>query len=286
MLTICQLTASLTADLTDVYPAAEAGAIADLVVEHLLNLSPMQRRLRGGEEAAEAALAPLPALRERLLGHEPVQYVLGKAWFADMELEVTPATLIPRPETEELVQLISREHRGRPGLTLLDVGTGSGCIALALCRALTPRRALALDVSGGALEVARRNAGRYSCPVEFVQADILGDNLPELSHSLDVLVSNPPYVRESERSQMRANVLDYEPATALFVPDADPLLFYRRIAELGRQWLRPGGALYFEINEAYAAAMVGLVEGLGYGQVRARADIFGKDRMLSAIAEG
>lgn len=281
-MTIRQLTTDLTAALQVVYPAAEAAAIAGIVTEHLLHLSPLQRRMQAAEAVPAAVQEQLPALQGRLLLHEPVQYVLGVAHFAGLELEVTPATLIPRPETEELVQLIIEEHRGQAGLMLLDVGTGSGCIPLALSQALPLAGAVAVDISAEALAVARRNATRYGSAVQFAQVDILSQELPVPPASLDILVSNPPYVLENERPLMRRNVLDYEPATALFVPDHDPLLFYRRIAELGRSCLRPGGGLYFEINEQYAAEMVALLQALGYQQVAARADMFGKDRLLRA----
>ncbi|GGF04358.1 peptide chain release factor N(5)-glutamine methyltransferase [Hymenobacter cavernae] len=281
MPTIRQLAADLTTALLAVYPASEAAAVAGLVLEHLLQLSPLQRRVRADEEVAPAVVAQLPELQARLLRHEPVQYVLGVAWFADMELEVTPATLIPRPETEELVRLIAEEQKGRAGLTVLDVGTGTGCIPLTLSKMLVKAHIFSVDVSAEALAVARRNAVRYNAPIEFQQLDILREAPQNLgSQSVDVLVSNPPYVLENERPLMRANVLDYEPATALFVPDTDPLLFYRRIAELGQNLLKPGGTLYFEINEQYALLLQDLLTNLGYKQIRTHQDLFGKDRML------
>jgi len=281
MPTIRQLTADLTTALLAVYSASEAAAIAGLVLEHLLQLSPLQRRLHADEEATPAVVTQLPELQARLLRQEPVQYVLGVAWFADMELEVTPATLIPRPETEELVRLIANEQKGRAGLTVLDVGTGSGCIPLVLSQVLAKARILSVDVSAEALVVARRNAARYAALIEFQQLNVLREAPQDLGpQSVDVLVSNPPYVLENERPLMRANVLDYEPATALFVPDTDPLLFYRRIAELGQNLLKPGGTLYFEINEQYASQLQVLLTKLGYKQIRTHQDLFGKDRLL------
>jgi release factor glutamine methyltransferase len=229
--------------------------------------------------------AQLPGLLALLLAHEPVQYVLGVAHFAGMELEVTPATLIPRPETEELVQLVGQEQQGRTGLTVLDGGTGSGCLAIAVARALRPARTLAVDISAEALAVARRNAARYAPEVEFQQIDILQALPTGLdAGSLDVLVSNPPYVCESERPLMRENVLAWEPDTALFVPDNDPLLFYRRLGEIGRELLRPGAGLYLEINEALGAEMQALLVGQGYQEVRIVQDMFGKARMMRATA--
>ncbi|MCB2409165.1 peptide chain release factor N(5)-glutamine methyltransferase [Hymenobacter lucidus] len=287
MPTIRQLTTGLATALHAVYPPAEADSIAGIVVEHLLQLSPLQRRMRSAEPVPAEVAAQIPPIQARLLLHEPLQYVLGVAYFAGLELEVTPATLIPRPETEELVALIIAEQQGQPDLTIVDIGTGSGCIPIALQQALRPKRVIGVDVSAAALAVARRNAARYNSPVEFLQADILTQEPAEIAaYSLAVLVSNPPYVLENERPLMRRNVLDYEPATALFVPDHDPLLFYRRIGALGRRWLQPGGSLYFEINEQYAAELVTLLQGQGYARVEPRQDIFGKDRMMRATQNG
>jgi release factor glutamine methyltransferase len=286
-MTVRQLTTDLSTALQALYPEAEAAAMAGIVAEHLLGLSPLQRRMQAAEPVPAAVLARLPELHRRLLRHEPVQYVLGVADFAGLELEVTPATLIPRPETEELVQLIGEENRGRAGLTLLDVGTGSGCIPLALSRLLALARSIGVDVSAAALAVARRNAARYAPAVEFEQLDILTQEPQTVGPAtLDILVSNPPYVLEKERALMRPNVLDFEPATALFVPDHDPLLFYRRIAGLGRKYLKPGGGLYFEINEQYAAELEDLLCELGYEHAARRPDLFGKDRLLRATWPG
>ncbi|WP_375416367.1 peptide chain release factor N(5)-glutamine methyltransferase [uncultured Hymenobacter sp.] len=282
--TLRQLTADLAAALQAIYPAPEADAIADLVGEHLLQLSPLQRRMRAAALVPEEVVRQLPALTARLLAHEPVQYVLGTAHFAGLELEVTSATLIPRPETEELARLIETELRGRPGLRVLDVGTGSGCLALALARALPRSQVLAVDISAEALAVARRNAARYAPQVQFQLLDILNETPALAPGTLDVLASNPPYVRESERALMRDNVLAWEPATALFVPDDDPLLFYRRLAALGRALLRPGGGLYLEINEAFSAETVALLTQQGFTDVRGVGDMFGRARMVRASA--
>jgi release factor glutamine methyltransferase len=286
-MTIRDFTTELATALQPVYPGPEAEAIAALVTEHLLALDSLQRRMRAQEAVPAAVVAQLPELQARLLSHEPVQYVLGSAYFDGMELAVTPATLIPRPETEELVRLVTQDWRGQAGLTLLDVGTGSGCLALALARALHPRQAWAVDISAEALAVARRNGQRYAPEVRFELVDILQQLPPGIAPAtLDVLVSNPPYVRESERALMRENVLAWEPAAALFVPDADPLLFYRRLGEVGRTLLRPGGGLYFEINEAFGLETAALLVGQGYAGVRVVADMFDKPRMLRASWPG
>ena len=276
-----QFTASVATALQPIYPQPEAQAIAALVVEHLLHLDALARMMEAQQPIAAGSEAALEPLLARLLAHEPVQYVLGTAYFADMELEVTPATLIPRPETEELVHLIRQEQAARAGLRVLDVGTGSGCLALALARLLPAAEVRAVDISAEALAVARRNAARFAPQVAFEQVDIL-NGLPKdtAPGSLDILVSNPPYVRESERPAMRGNVLAWEPATALFVPDADPLLFYRRLAEVGRVLLRTGGAIYLEINEALGAETAALLAPEHFDDVRVLPDMFGKERVV------
>jgi release factor glutamine methyltransferase len=282
-MTTAEFTAHLTAALQAPYPGPEAAAVAALVTEHLLGLSPLQRRMQAATPVPAEVAAQLPHLQARLLAHEPVQYVLGTAHFAGMDLEVTPATLIPRPETEELAQLIAQEQAGRTGLTVLDVGTGSGCLALAVTQALRPARTVAIDISAEALAVARRNAARYAPEVEFQQLDILTATPANLAlGSLDVLVSNPPYVRDSERAQMRDNVLAWEPETALFVPDTDPLVFYKRLAELATSLLWPGGAVYLEINEALGAETAALFPEADFEHVRVVDDFFGRTRFVRA----
>ena len=283
-MTLRDATAALTTVLTPVYGEREAGAVAALVFQHLTQLEGLPFLMAARDEALPEVLARLPALQARLLAHEPVQYVLGTAHFAGMALEVTPATLIPRPETEELVQLIEREQAGRPGRRVLDVGTGSGCLALALARALPGAEVLAVDISAEALAVARRNAAVWAPAVQFQQVDILQAMPAGLAPgTLDVLVSNPPYVRDSERAQMRANVLAWEPATALFVPDDDPLLFYRRLAEIGAQLLASGGVAYLEINEALGAETAALFTAQGFVEVAVTNDMFGKPRIVRAV---
>ncbi|MGI4833095.1 MAG: peptide chain release factor N(5)-glutamine methyltransferase [Janthinobacterium lividum] len=283
-LTLHAHTAALARALQAAYPEAEAQAIAALVLETLLALTPLQRRLQASAPVPPAVAARLPALQARLLAHEPVQYVLGEAHFADMVLEVTPATLIPRPETEELVQLITQANAGRAGLAVLDVGTGSGCLALGLARALTrPARVLAVDISAAALAVAARNAARYAPAVELQEIDILRAAPAGLAPgTLDVLASNPPYVRASERPLMRNNVLVWEPATALFVPNDDPLLFYRRLAQLAAELLRPGGQLWLEINEALGPETAALLPPTQFADVAVLPDFFGRPRFVRA----
>jgi release factor glutamine methyltransferase len=285
-MTVREFTATLATALHPIYPQREAEAIATLVVEHLLDMDALQRMMDAQELVPAEAMAALVPLQERLLAHEPVQYVLGTAYFDGMDLEVTPATLIPRPETEELVRVITTEQGMQAGLRVLDVGTGTGCLALALARALPGAQVLAVDISAEALAVARRNARRHAPAVEFQQVDILLEKPTGLAPaSLDVLVSNPPYVRESERPLMRENVLAWEPATALFVPDEDPLLFYRRLTELGNELLVAGGGLYLEINEALGAETADLLKSRGFTDVQVLPDMFGKTRVVRGTRE-
>ncbi|MBO7477770.1 MAG: peptide chain release factor N(5)-glutamine methyltransferase, partial [Salinivirgaceae bacterium] len=213
---------------------------------------------------------------------EPLQYVIGTEWFMNMPFSVCRDVLIPRPETEELVRLIVGRCK-RPSPRIVDVGTGSGCIAVSLAKLIDGAQVTAVDVSASAIEVARRNAEQNGAQVEFVCTDILADNQLFVPSSLDIVVSNPPYVTETDKSQMSRNVLDFEPHLALFVPDSDPLLFYRRIAELAQQWLKSGGMLFFEINERFGPETVQLLENMRFDNVELHRDFYEKNRMVSAV---
>lgn len=217
-----------------------------------------------------------------LLEYKPIQYVCGKAYFYNLELEVNPSVLIPRPETEELVYWIVNEHLGRKALKILDIGTGSGCIILALGNLLTTPHLTAIDISEEALSTAQRNAMRLGILVNYHRINILDEGEWTLRDRFDVIVSNPPYVREKEKTAMQVNVLDYEPASALFVPDEDPLLYYRAIAKFGRWFLEKEGHLYLEINEELGKEVVELVENEGYTDISLKKDFQGKDRMVRA----
>ena len=222
----------------------------------------------------------------RLKKQEPLQYILGKTDFMGLEFKVTPDVLIPRPETEELVNWIVNEcHSNCCNVKVLDIGTGSGCIAIALAKELREATVHALDISTAALAVASENAINNGLKVDFLQADILDEDkvLERFGDaSFDVIVSNPPYVRELEKEEMMANVLDFEPAEALFVPDSDPLRYYRAIVHFSRKSLSKNGHLYFEINQFLAKETEQLLLENGFGQVELRKDIFGNFRMLKA----
>lgn len=228
----------------------------------------------------EIIIEKLDNIIEELRSWRPVQYIIGFADFYDMELEVGEGVLIPRPETEELVELIASESKSNT--SILDVGTGSGCIAIALHRAIKESRVCAIDISSKALDIARRNGNKYAPEVQFVEGDALGEFDKLFGAKFDVVVSNPPYIPESDMELMRANVTKYEPETALFVPDSDPLLFYRAIAQTSKRLLKKEGKLYFEIYESLAKEMISMLEIEGYSDIILREDFKGKPRMICA----
>lgn len=210
----------------------------------------------------------------------PVQYIIGVASFDDMELEVSEGVLIPRPETEELVEWVAA---GAPrGANIVDVCTGSGCIAIALSRRVKSSRVWGIDISNDALNIARRNVAKYAPSVELVEGDALGDFSQLIDGEIDVVVSNPPYIPKSDSKLMRRNVTEHEPSIALFVEDDDPLLFYRSIARTARKMLKVGGKLYFEIYENFATEMVDMLITEGYSNIVVREDFRTKPRMICA----
>lgn len=216
---------------------------------------------------------------KRLAEGCPVQYVVGHTEFCDLRFAVREGVLVPRPETEQLVRLVAEKH-SNSGVRLMDIGTGSGAIAVSLAKLIEGARVTAVDVSEDALAVASENAAANDAKVEFVRADIFAyEPTPE---SLDVVVSNPPYIPESERSQMARNVVGYEPSLALFVPDHSPIMFYERIADVARATLVAGGALYFEVHERYASEVAECLVCRGFVEVEVIEDFFSKPRIVSA----
>ena len=271
---------SLIQTLTPLHGASEARAIVYALLEDAFGLSKTDVLLGRFEGLSAEEKARFTACATRLSKGEPLQYVVGEAPFGNLRFEVTPATLIPRPETLELVAWIAEEEKNRTSLRLLDIGTGTGCIAISLATMLPQANTSAWDISADALDVARRNAQRNGVKVDFKQVDVLAVKEAEI---YDCIVSNPPYICEAEKAEMADAVLLHEPHTALFVPDNDPLRFYRAIAKLGMRHLSPGGALYFEINQAYGAETCNMLHDLGYEAVELRKDFFGNDRMVRAI---
>ena len=222
--------------------------------------------------------------QNRLKNGEPLQYILGSSEFFGLHFEVGPEVLIPRPETEELVEWIITDERNtdkNDAISILDIGTGSGCIAVALAKNLSNATIYAVDISASALKIASKNAVINAAAVNFEQVDVL--QLETLSRKHDLIVSNPPYVRESEKRAMHVNVLDHEPETALYVKNNDALLFYRKISELAFNNLKPGGKLYFEINQYLEKETRDTVEKSGFNYVEIRQDLFKNPRMLRAV---
>ncbi|WP_299758886.1 peptide chain release factor N(5)-glutamine methyltransferase [uncultured Pontibacter sp.] len=283
MATIQQLQQHIRESIKAAYPEPEAASIAQLVLEHVLQKNRVQLTLAQQEQVQPEQQEQVQQIIMRLQQQEPVQYVLGIAHFYGLELQVDERVLIPRPETEELVDLVLREHSGQKGLQVLDICAGSGCIPLALAANLPDAKVYGLEVSEGALEVARANAAKYKLPVEWLQSDIF-EPAPSINPaSLDIITSNPPYVLEQEKEQMRENVLQYEPHLALFVPNQDPLKYYRRITEVALELLKKGGKLYFEINERYGLEVKELLLEAGFAEAQVGQDLFGKDRILRGV---
>ena len=271
----------ITARLTGLYDGREARNLARLLVcaRESVTLSALLT-----DPGAELRTERLDADLERLAAGEPLQYVLGESEFYGRRFAVREGVLIPRPETEELVDRIVRTEGGRP-CRILDVGTGSGCIAVSLALALPEAELYAADISDEALETAAENCRRLGARVTLRRADALTDLAERFPEGFDVIVSNPPYVPESDRAAMHPNVRDHEPALALFVPDDDPLRFYRAIARAGRRMLRPGGRLWFEIYEHAAARMAAMLAAEGYVATEIYRDLFDKERMTCSRLE-
>lgn len=269
--------------LTPVYGEAEARAIVRLVLEERFGLTLTDIVSGEVERLPGEAAGTLAALIERIAAGEPVQYVLGEASFCGRTFRVAPGVLIPRPETEELCRMIISRHsqaycalQPPAPLQILDVGTGSGCIAVTLARDIDHSEVTAWDLSPDALLIARDNAHRLDAAVNLELRDAL--HAPDDHDRWDIIVSNPPYIAEHERQDMAPHVLDHEPGLALFVPDDDPLRFYRAIARYAQQALRRGGELYFEINPRYAENMLELAHELDYVHAELIADAYGKQR--------
>lgn len=261
------------------YDASELETVKRALCTEMLGVSALSYYTKETLPPDEARDSLLGAALQRLEKGEPLQYVIGCAPFCGLDFHVDERVLIPRPETAELVEWVAEDARA--GGCLLDIGTGSGCIAISLAHRLDGWKVQGWDISEDALEVAAENSRKNGADVEFRKADIL--NSPVAECCFDVIVSNPPYVLESEKGQMEDTVLDYEPHTALFVPDTDPLLFYRAIAEFGHRALNKNGRLYFEINPLKAVEMEEMLNAEGYHNIELRKDIFGKLRMIKAI---
>lgn len=249
-----------------------------MIFSRVFHFTNIQIHLEKNAALDESLVNTFLAIVERLRTGEPIQYILGETEFAGLVFRLNADTLIPRPETEELVLWVVAENLSACP-RILDVGTGSGCIAIALAKTLPASCVSGIDISPEAVAQAVDNARLNGVKVAFEVRDILRSEDWEWP-SFDVIVSNPPYVRESEKALMASRVLDYEPSRALFVPDSDPLLFYRAIAGFGKRYLSPGGALFFEINEALGEEVLALLDGMGYVDLELRKDVFDKPRLV------
>jgi release factor glutamine methyltransferase len=275
--------------LTQVYDDYEAKAIARMVYEVRFGLMPSDLFIGKDTQLSTDDQKLLAEITQRLLTGEPIQYVLGEAEFGGRTFHVEPGVLIPRPETYELCQWIMEERRGKKeegrNTSILDIGTGSGCIACTLAAELADAEVTAWDISDDALRIATENAKRTNVHVSFEKVDVLNTSLLNRERpatGLDIIVSNPPYICNKERATMERNVLEHEPELALFVPDDDPLLFYRTIARFAAKTLNPGGALYFEINPLHVSEMQQMLSKEGFSHTEIRNDQFDKQRFTKS----
>lgn len=279
MTTLRQLLDSSRASLAPLYGDNEARWMLRIVMEHVKGWDQTELAIRANDEVSDFIVGRVGDAVRRLLAGEPIQYIYGDTYWYGMTLKVTPDVLIPRPETQELVDLIVKENP-QPDLRVLDVCTGSGCIAVALAKALNFPTVSAIDISGPALAVARENAALQKVKISFREADAL--TLKADSDRYDIIVSNPPYVMDSEKAQMGRNVLNHEPALALFVPDNDALKFYKAIAGFALDALSEHGELYFELNPLTAGELKKWMEAEGWSDVQLLPDMYGKIRFMVA----
>lgn len=268
--------------LRDKFPEGEATALTRIVLEDLAHYSPVDVALHKDTEIPPSLVEKTDKAVGRICSGEPVQYVLGAALFYGGCIKVTPDVLIPRPETEELTDLIVDRWKTKTDLRVLDICTGSGCIAVALASALPFAQVTATDISEKALGIARENATSWHVKVRFIHDNTLDTGL-DTNSRFNIIVSNPPYICRKEAAEMEPNVLCHEPHLALFVPDNDPLEFYRPIAGFATKALAPGGMLYFEINPLYCADIVKMLNGMGFTDVQALKDIHGRERFITAL---
>lgn len=280
--TLEDLRVRLRRGLAPKYGEREAAAMARSIVMHLKGWNRLNDLLANEDrEASDFVKGRADDIFQQLMKDMPLQYALGETSFYGLKLTVGPGVLIPRPETAELIDIILRENTGKD-LDVLDLCTGSGAIAIALARNLPFSHVEAIDISPAAIAIAKENNRQLKTDIEIRQGDVFSLSLP--ADSYDIVVSNPPYVTESEKESMEPNVLNYEPHEALFVSDADPLVFYRRIADIANDALRKGGRLYFEINPLFSFRLKQMLESKGFKDVRIIRDIHGKDRFAAATS--
>ena len=270
-------------ELLGYYPETEVTSFFQMLCENLLNLTRVDISLSLYQVVSGKKYHKFQIAIERLKIYEPIQYIIGETQFYGLNFNVNNTVLIPRPETEELVDWIIKENKAKNEINILDIGTGSGCIAIALAKNLKHASVFALDVSNEALDVTKKNAANNEVNIEFIEHDILNLGLEINDLKFDIIVSNPPYVRKLEKDLMQDNVLKHEPHLALFVNDDNALLFYKAITEFSKKHLSQNGKLYFEINEYLGESTKALLENENFKQVELRQDINQKDRMLKGV---
>ena len=269
-------------ELDAIYSPEEVNSFFYMLIEHFLGLERFILALEPNLIITKDEETPLFEALSRLKLEIPIQHIIGKTHFMDLEFLVDKNVLIPRPETEDLVRWILDDIKNhQEAITILDIGTGSGCIPIALKKQLPNAKVATLDISDKALKIATQNAKNNNVQIEFIHANIL--EIDKLHQKFDIIVSNPPYVRELEKKEMHKNVLQHEPELALFVSDEDPLLFYRKIASFAVNNLNDGGALYFEINQYLGKETKQLLDSTNFSDIELRQDLFGNDRMLKGI---
>lgn len=267
-------------ELKNSYPETEIEAFIQIICKHLFGFSRFDCMLRNAENLPDRTESQIYNIIQELKRFKPLQYILGETEFYGLRFFVDKSVLIPRPETEELVDWVISDCKGKGKISIVDIGTGSGCIPIALVKHLPESKVSALDISSEALAVAKKNVIENSVNVELIQIDILKQALPK-DLSFDIMVSNPPYVTSDQKTNMNPNVLDYEPHIALFAPDRNPFIFYEAIASLAQTHLKPEGLLYFEINEAFPDETANCIRKFGF-DTELKKDINGRYRMIKA----
>ena len=274
-------------ELDTIYGNNEVDSFFNILIDYYLNLKRITLVMQPEYTISKEEEQPLFEALSRLKLEEPIQYILGETEFFGLVFKVNQNTLIPRPETEELVQWIIEDYKDNlEQIKILDIGTGTGCIPISLAKSLPKAKVKALDISTKALEVAKQNAELNAVEVDFIELNILEPCHTELdsaSQKFDVIVSNPPYVRELEKAEMKGNVLKHEPELALFVDNTNPLIFYKAITEFATHNLKAGGTLYFEINQYLGSEMIQLLEDFNFKDIELKKDMFGNNRMIKAI---
>ncbi len=283
MNTIDKINKSFKTELKDIYPEREIQTFVEILLEYYAGLNKTDLILKSEEILKPTVNEQIENALFRLKKEEPIQYIIGETEFYDLKLKVNPSVLIPRPETEELVDWIIKNHKNNKKINILDIGTGSGCIPLALKNNLPNAKVFAIDISETALETAKQNAKLNNLDVSFTQLDILNAEIKQKFEKFDIIVSNPPYIREKEKELMHKNILENEPHLALFVGDNDALVFYKAIIHFAKNHLKKQGNLYFEINEAYGNEIITLLKENEYQDIEFKKDINGKDRMIRAV---